>query len=343
MAILAGVFKPEGEDANIPGCFELQKYSGPGLLTATGTPVPDSSGQYKYAGEYRGEPYYVHVDETFEVWWDNYKWVMSTVRGTVLPGMWYRPTAAPIEGVFYPYGTYAGYPVVAVCPVGIIRISMSPSSKGPYWARVPYPVSPPQQGIRLQWALMMRQYALFEDSTIKFVCTENEAAEVAGDPFPDVHGYYTWLSKHDENDHWRNEVHQFDIWRDLGQACWILGDTFPNLPGEFDNWWRRDSLSCRGDFAPQGTALGTAEVSVVTKNGIYIPVMMYMMHEHYYSARYAYHLWFCADHDGYVLAPNFPTVPAGLIWWWKKGDWEPTGDYEPQGMATGDVTVYEQE
>lgn len=80
----------------------------------TGDGDPSPNGEYYYAGEYGGEPYYTRADEAYSIWWDTIssKWFITVAPGNGVAGNWSR--LGSIAGIYGPVAPYTGNPVVAI-------------------------------------------------------------------------------------------------------------------------------------------------------------------------------------------------------------------------------------
>ena len=80
-------------------------------VTGDGNPSPN--GEYWYAGEHTGNPYYRRTDSAYFLYYHIplVGWVLSTVLGGHGNGWWQRVDG--IEGSYNPNAPYTGNPVVA--------------------------------------------------------------------------------------------------------------------------------------------------------------------------------------------------------------------------------------
>lgn len=81
------------------------------IVTETRTLIPDAKGNYFYAGEHNGKPYYRREDGAFIIWWAGTVPYISVILGDNDSGGWYGPHG--IIGEYYPDEPYDGDAYVA--------------------------------------------------------------------------------------------------------------------------------------------------------------------------------------------------------------------------------------
>lgn len=82
--------------------------------TVTGTMTPECTGDYFYAGEYNGKPYYRRGDGAFYLWRNTLAlscWVIS-VEMVFEGSLWFR--VGFITGQYQPSVDYTGIPIVII-------------------------------------------------------------------------------------------------------------------------------------------------------------------------------------------------------------------------------------
>lgn len=350
MAILAGIFKPPGEAANFPDAFELQKYTGPGLLATTGDPVPDCTGRYTYAGTHEGEPYYARLDSAYFIFWWSTNWVISITLGEVangIPGHWMRATT---EGTYDPGGAYSGNPEVAIIPVSVMRsrIFKTAPSRGQRRTYYPatlvtpagiYALSPLQKRCRDKWAFMMRWYSYEFYQHPMRVTTECEAADVTGSPNPNVTGRYVQLFDPPFMSPWIQLDIDWYIWRSATWNMWIIAQSYPDNPEAPAPYWTRDDIAWYGTYLPSADAGFNCQVKSVTFDGLYYYVGQHQGKDHWYNKTRKAHIWWDPGISMWILATTFPAEPGDPDTAWLRDDPLIYGAFSPVGEAWGTANV----
>lgn len=75
-----------------------------------------------------------------------------------------------------------------------------------------------------------------------------------------LNGEYHYVGPHNDLPHFFNSAKESHIWCHTPAEYWILGKTFPDLPGILDLWWDFEGMAFDGDYEPQGMSQGTATV-----------------------------------------------------------------------------------
>jgi len=92
----------------------------------TGELTPDSSGNYFYAGQKNGKPYYRRDDGAFFLWWNIVGiswWVINTNLDVFYPWWTKQDDQHIITGSYNPYGGYTGIATVSAEVKGRIKIN----------------------------------------------------------------------------------------------------------------------------------------------------------------------------------------------------------------------------
>lgn len=327
MAILSGVWQPEGEAANVPGSFRLKQYTGPGLLIATGDPVPDCLGTYLYGGEHNGAPYYKHETKAFYIWYfprDNV-WILSVILGEPAGSNWWR--LATSEGEYAPGGDFSGNPFVAVRHVSVIRNIVMQSSRSAPWSRSPYPVSTYQLDCRRHFGDLSALYALIAPHAPIRVNTSCESAQAGGSPTPDVTGRYIPVFPPPQTGQWVNAGLGYDIWFINAWTAWVLAGTKPANPGPGDNYWQLDGVIWYGTYGPKGTATGYPIISSVALDGKYWYVGQYAGDDLWWNEAKCSFIWRHPVTGFWWLGTTYPATPTAADDSWSKAGPDPEGDY----------------
>lgn len=92
------------------------------FYTVTGTLGPDATGNYDYAGEYEGEPWYLRVDDAWRIYYNIEldSWFISA-DFTPAPPRWICEEGGP-EGQYNPVGGAVG---IATVTLGVAKGSSS--------------------------------------------------------------------------------------------------------------------------------------------------------------------------------------------------------------------------
>ena len=116
--IFGGVIPAPGRAKRIRrkarGVFMAVRLGNVATYVVTGTLSPDATGNYLYAGTYRGEPYYRREDGAYYIWWYSTSsyWIISAAVGVLGTAYWYKTLSE--AGEYTLAGTATGTPTAAV-------------------------------------------------------------------------------------------------------------------------------------------------------------------------------------------------------------------------------------
>lgn len=119
--IFGGIIPAPGRAKRIrrkaKGVFMAIRLGNVATYVVTGSLTPDATGNYRYAGAYKGKPFYRREDGVYFIWWYPVFswWLISDGVGTAV-SYWYR--ASPIIGDYSPSGPGQGTASVAASTEG---------------------------------------------------------------------------------------------------------------------------------------------------------------------------------------------------------------------------------
>lgn len=228
------------------------------------SPSPDATGAYHHAGLHDGFPHWLRTDRSFAIWYDSDTdhWFITTTPGETDPGSWENPSG--LRGLYNRNAPYTGRIASAtfvapptqhwgICRTRVHGRRFGSGGRPGHYEATPvtpagwYPFPPLQFWARLTFKEAIQAYLDLPPFA---------PAYVTGVLDPDVIGSYGGMGLHNSKAHWFRAQTTYHIYWDTAPPCWIIGQTFPDVPPPDEPHWYRAHASPYGQYDPYGGATG---------------------------------------------------------------------------------------